>query len=57
MTDVPNDRRTHDEVQEIYDSLRWRNPHRTTVDLWTEALSLHAVRFETNVRPPAASED
>jgi hypothetical protein len=37
------------EVQEIYAVLRRQDPDRPTFELWTEALSLHRVRYETDV--------
>jgi hypothetical protein len=40
------------EVQEIYDVLRREQPHGDWVKLWTEALSLFRVRYETRILPP-----
>jgi hypothetical protein len=37
------------EVQEIYEVLRREDPDRPTFELWTEALSLHRVRYAREV--------
>jgi hypothetical protein len=37
------------EVEEIYHVLRRESPDRSTFELWDEALSLHRVRYETDV--------
>ena len=44
--------RLHEEIGEIYDVLRRERPDRSTVELWTEALTLHRVRYETKVLLP-----
>jgi hypothetical protein len=43
--------RLQEEITEIYDVLRREQPDRSTVDLWAEALTLHRVRYETEVLP------
>jgi hypothetical protein len=43
--------RVHQEVQEIFEVLQRWEPHRQVTDLWTEALTLHRVRYETKVLP------
>lgn len=40
------------DVQEIFEVLRRWHPDRSPFELWTEALTLHRVRFETEVLPP-----
>jgi hypothetical protein len=48
--------RLQEEIQEIYDVLRREQPERSTIDLWSEALTLHRVRYETEVLPPPRNE-
>jgi hypothetical protein len=40
------------EVQEIAEVLQREQPDQTIADLWEEALSLHRVRYETEILPP-----
>jgi hypothetical protein len=37
------------EEQEMYEVIRCEDPDRPTVELWTEALSLHRVRYARDV--------
>jgi hypothetical protein len=37
------------EIQEIYEVLRRNSPDAPTFELWTEALSLHRVRYARDV--------
>ena len=46
------------EVREIFEVRRRERPDAPTLDLWTEALSLHRVRYERTVLPaPEGGED
>jgi hypothetical protein len=44
--------RLQQEITEIYDVLRREQPDRSTIELWSEAMTLHRVRYETKVLPP-----
>ena len=39
-------------IQEIAEVLQREQPEQTITELWEEALSLHRVRYETEVLPP-----
>jgi len=44
------------EILEIAEVLQREQPDRTIAELWEEALSLHRVRYETEVLPPARAD-
>jgi hypothetical protein len=45
------------EIQEIAEVLQREQPDKTIAELWDEALSLHRVRYETEVLPPRLPRD
>jgi hypothetical protein len=49
MTDRASD--LQQEVQEIAEVLA-RRQSKEVIDVWVEALTLHAVRYETEILPP-----
>src|SRR5947209_311949 len=53
----PHHKQIEEDVHEIFDVLRRREPERPTLELWDEALTLYRVRFATEILPPAEQDD